>query len=77
MRKCIDEGKSLGELSLDELKKLSLEFDESFYEIVDVDAAVARKVSFGGAAPQQVASQLENAGKRLKDMQQALRELEE
>lgn len=77
VRKCLDEGKSLSELSLDELKKLSSAFDESFFEIVDVEAAVARKASYGGTAPEQVASQLKNAGKRLKDMQQALRELEE
>ena len=37
----------------------------TIYEVVDLEAAVERKNSYGGTTPDQVADQLDEAGQRL------------
>ena len=77
VRKCIDEGKLLGDLELPELKAESPAFDVGFYQVVDLESAVARKQSYGGTAPEQVAAQLKFAAERLKAMQETVESLAE
>ncbi len=75
VKKCIDEKKSLGDLTTEELQAASPEFDEDFYKTVDLQAAVERKASYGGTSPHQVAAQLAGATKRLEGMRQTVEEL--
>ena len=75
VRKCIDENKKLGRLSLNELRSAAPEFDESFYQVIDLEAAIERKDSYGGTSPRQVAAQLAGARRRLDAMKQTLAEL--
>lgn len=75
--KCIDEGRALKDINLDELKEEHPEFDDAYYKAVDLDAAIGRKTSHGGTAPAQVSAQLDKAKKRLEDMKTAWEELEE
>lgn len=76
VRKCIDERRTLAAVTLEELKVLAAEFDEDYYQAVDLQAAIERKNSLGGTNPDRVAAQLESAGQRLKSMQQAAQDLE-
>lgn len=77
VRMCIDSGRKLKDMTLEELKELSPEFDDAYFDVVDIETAVARKVSYGGTAPAQVDAQLESAAQRLNDMKLAQKELEE
>jgi argininosuccinate lyase len=74
VRYCIDRDMKLEELSLEELKERSELFDEGFAGVVDLDAALARKASYGGTAPEEVRAQLESAAGRLEGMRQAAAE---
>ncbi|MHB8858776.1 MAG: argininosuccinate lyase [Thermoleophilia bacterium] len=74
VRKCIDENKKLSDLSLDELQSAAPEFDNSYYQVIDLQAAVARKDSYGGTSPDQVAVQLAAARERLDSMMEAIEE---
>lgn len=76
VRKCIDENIKLNQLTPEDLQKASPAFDDSYYQLVDLQAAVERKDSYGGTAPRRVAEQLTEAGLRLEGMKQALTELE-
>ncbi len=76
VRWCIDEGKTLAELTLEELRERSDSFDDGYFEIVDLDAAVARKLSYGGTAAGRVNAQLDGARTRLKGLVQTVDELD-
>ncbi len=76
VRRCIDENRKLGDLTLEELKAASPEFDDSYFRVVDLQAAVERKDSYGGTSPHQVAAQLSGAERRLDGMKQTVAELE-
>ncbi|MHB1326052.1 MAG: argininosuccinate lyase [Thermoleophilia bacterium] len=76
VRKCIDKKIKLNELTPEDLQEASTVFDDSFYQLVDIHAAVERKESPGGTAPVRVAEQLATAAERLEDMKQALAEQE-
>ncbi|MDO8722793.1 MAG: argininosuccinate lyase, partial [Syntrophales bacterium] len=76
VRKCIDEDKKLGDLTLEELSAASPEFDDAYYQVVDLQTAIDRKDSYGGTATRQVSQQLESAATRLAGMEQSLSELE-
>jgi len=75
VRKCIDEKRSLAAMTLADLTPLAAEFDEGYHEVVDLEKAVERKNSYGGTSPDQVATQLAEAGERLEEMRQAAEEL--
>lgn len=77
VRKCIDENKLLKDLTIEELKGLSPQFDEGFYDVVDLEASLKRKQSYGGTAPERVLAQLGGAGERLKGMQETVQEMQE
>ncbi len=68
VRKCIDEKKKLGDLTLAELRLESPKFDDSFFQVVDLEASLERKISEGGTGPARVAAQLELAANRLAEM---------
>ncbi|MDR1184932.1 MAG: argininosuccinate lyase [Coriobacteriales bacterium] len=51
-------GKTLQQLSLDELRSISDAFDETALEVLAIETVVARRTSEGGTAPTRVAEQL-------------------
>ncbi len=56
---CVDNGKSLEDMSLEEYKSFSEVFDESLYGDISVAACVAKRTSPGGASPVNLTAQLE------------------
>lgn len=76
VRKCIDEGRRLDELTLEELSALSGSFDEAYYDTVGLEDAIERKASYGGTATAGVKAQLGAAASRLEGMRQTLAELD-
>jgi argininosuccinate lyase len=75
VRQCLDQGKLLKDLTPDELSAIAPEFDEGFPQVVDLDAAIQRKASYGGTAPSHVLDQLSVAVERLYGMRENLGEL--
>ncbi|MEE4276425.1 MAG: argininosuccinate lyase, partial [Thermoleophilia bacterium] len=61
VRQALEAGVELGDVALDDLRALSPAFDEGYYELHDPAAALARKRSRGGSAPERVREQLELA----------------
>ncbi len=76
VRRCIEENRKLGDLTLEELKAASPEFDDSYFQVIDLKMSVERKDSYGGTSPRQVAAQLSGAERRLDGMKQTVAELE-
>lgn len=62
---CIQAGKILESLSLDDYLKFSPVFDEGVYAAVDLDACVSRRSCVGGTSAQSVQSQIAWAKQRL------------
>jgi argininosuccinate lyase len=60
-------GKTLQELSLDEVRTVSAAFEEADLEVLRIEAVVARRTSEGGTAPARVADQLALAEQALED----------
>ncbi|MCL4309229.1 MAG: argininosuccinate lyase [Actinomycetota bacterium] len=77
VKKCIGENRLLKDLSIGELQAESPRFDQGYYDAVDLEAALARKQSYGGTAPERVRAQLEAAAARLAGLRQAAEELRE
>ncbi|MFA5809404.1 MAG: argininosuccinate lyase, partial [Thermoleophilia bacterium] len=75
VRKCIDEGRTLADLTPVELKDFAPEFDDTFSGVVDIEAAVERKDSYGGTSSGQVGSQLLAALRRLDGLKQTLEDM--
>jgi argininosuccinate lyase len=61
VRRCLEDGVDLADVPLDELRLLSPAFDEDYRELHDPSAALARKRSRGGSAPERVREQIELA----------------
>ena len=55
---CIENGKTLETLSLDEYKEMSEVFDEDIYEAIDLDTCVKGRSCYGGPAPESVIRQI-------------------
>ena len=55
---CIDEGKTLETLTLEEYKSFSPVFEADVFDAIDLDVCVAKRVSFGGTAPESVKAQI-------------------
>jgi argininosuccinate lyase len=70
--RAVEAGKSLGELTLDELREVSPLLDDEYYGVVDLERVISAKVSPGGTAPQRVAEQLERASTVLTDLRTAV-----
>ena len=56
---CIENGKDLESMTLEEYRGFSEIFDESLYEDISVAACVGKRVSQGGASPVNIAAQIE------------------
>ena len=56
---CIENGKDLESMTLEEYKSFSDEFDESLYDDISLAACVAKRTSEGGASPANIAAQIE------------------
>lgn len=61
----INAGKSLLQLSMEEYQQFSPLFDEDIFEILQPQAVVARRTSYGGTAPTAVIQQIELAKTKL------------
>ena len=57
--RCIEHGKTLEDMTLEEYKSFSEVFDESLYEDISIAACVAKRTSKGGASPANIAAQIE------------------
>jgi argininosuccinate lyase len=67
VRLCVDSGRELDELSLDELKSFSPVIEGDVFDVLTVEGSVAARDHVGGTAPAQVRSAVARARKRLKD----------
>ena len=56
--KCIETGKTLETLPLDEYKKISDVFDEELYSAIDLNVCVEKRISLGATSPSSVESQI-------------------
>jgi argininosuccinate lyase len=54
VKRAEDRGVGLDALSLDELREIDARIDERVYGVLSVEASVASRTSFGGAAPMRV-----------------------
>lgn len=66
-------GKSLAAVGMEELRSVSPLFDVGYYEVVDPEKVVERKVSQGGTGPRAVAAQLDAAKAVLAELRRQLR----
>jgi argininosuccinate lyase len=60
VNRCIELGKTLDELSMDEYKAFSDVFDDGIYAAIDLLACVRLRKIPGGPAPETVAAQIED-----------------
>ncbi len=63
--KAIEKGVELGELSLDDLRRLSNKLENDLFECLTLEQTLATKSQFGGTAPERVAEALVSARKLL------------
>ena len=66
VRKAMDRGVPLSALTADEIKQVDPSLDESLKIALGVENAIARFVSFGSTAPQEVQKQVQHWQHRLK-----------
>lgn len=59
VRECVEAGKTLEELSLEELRKYSPAFDGDVYQALSLDECVAQRKTEGGPAPEEVRRQMD------------------
>lgn len=57
---CIEQGRAIEELSLDELRSFSEAFGEDIYEAVSLKTCVDKRLTLGGPAPQVMKAVIEN-----------------
>ena len=65
VRETLGDGRTLADLTLDQWRETSPHFTPEVLALFDVDAAVARRRTAGGPAPNLVAEQIESAQERL------------
>ena len=66
VRRAIDRGVPLEKLSLDEFRAEYADFDESVFDVLGTERAVASFTSYGSTAPEQVAAQVDRWKEQLK-----------
>ncbi len=66
VRKAMDKKVRLADLSAEEFKQVDAALDESVRQVLGVENAVARFVSYGSTAPAEVAKQVQAWQERLK-----------
>jgi argininosuccinate lyase len=57
--KCIEEGRVLEDLSIEEYRNYSAAFEEDIYEVIDIYECVEKRVLTGGPAPTTVAAHID------------------
>ena len=57
---CIEEGRAIEELSLEELRNFSEAFEEDIYEAVSLKTCVEKRLTAGGPAPEAMKAVIEN-----------------
>ncbi len=62
---CIDGGKTLETLTLEEYKGFSPVFETDVFDAIDLDVCVAKRTSFGGTAPDSVKAQIKAVRKAI------------
>jgi argininosuccinate lyase len=62
---CLDQGKDLPDLSLEELKKFAVEIDQDVFPLLTVEGSVASRRSTGGTSPDRVSEALARAEQEL------------
>ncbi len=67
VRKALDRGVRLSDLPLGEFREALPELDESVYDVLGVERAVAAMRSYGSTGPEQVKKQVESWKKRMRD----------
>ena len=67
VRLCVDSGRDLDKLSLDEMKAFSPVIEGDVFDVLTVEGSVAARDHIGGTAPAQVRKAVARARKRLKD----------
>ena len=67
VRKALDRGIRLSDLTLDEFREAHPELDESIYQVLGPEKAVAAMQSYGSTAPAQVQEQVRRWKKRLEE----------
>ena len=67
VRKALDRDVRLSDLPLDDFRTAMPELDESVYEVLGVDRAIAAMQSYGSTAPEQVKKQMEIWKKRVEE----------
>ncbi len=67
VRTAIDRGVPLAGLSIDDFRRAHGELDETVYDALGVDKAVAAMTSYGSTGPQQVADQVARWKERLEE----------
>jgi argininosuccinate lyase len=70
---CLDTGKILETLTLEELRRFRPEFDNDFYQAVKLEAVLASHDVPGGTAPARVKQALAEAEQRLHTLQEETR----
>jgi argininosuccinate lyase len=65
VRRAIEDGKALSQLTIDELHEVSPLLDEQFYAVLEDGAWLESKVSHGGTSLAMVRRQIEHANKQL------------
>lgn len=65
VNKAMKQGVRLADLSLDDYREADASLDETVYEVLGVDRAVAAMKSYGSTAPEQVRQQIEDWKRRL------------
>ena len=63
---CIESGKVLDDLTIDELKKFSELFDDSVFEAISLETCVSKRISKGGTSVSSVEAQLAYVKEQLK-----------
>ena len=66
VRKAIDRGVRLADLTLEEFKEAHPQLDQGVYDVLGVQQAVAAMTSYGSTGPEQVNKQVESWKERLK-----------
>jgi argininosuccinate lyase len=69
---CIEQGCELQDLTLDQLKQFSPEFDQDFYSAAALESVLACHDVPGGTAPAQVQSALQSIEQRIATLQEVL-----
>lgn len=57
----LDQGKELGELSIEEIRSISADIDENVFEALSLEKTLASKSAIGGTSPERVEQQLQAA----------------